>query len=192
MTELMEWWERLSARAEKQIKALVSALVAGDMDRDEFLMQSSLRIYAANSAAARLSNQLPPIDEVKRLQKSFSTILATSANRADELEMRTARLARSEPLSAGHAAYQTSLAEQGVTGWRRQPQPDGACELCLSLAGEIHPMSDKWWDHPGCRCLMIPAEFAVVPPRTPPKSDATGNKVTRVRRFSSGLSIERD
>lgn len=207
--DLTAAWAILAARAEQDVARLTDAYSAGRVSRATFIGTAAARILIANQAAISYSDVavaawrmlttglptgalglLPPPDEAERLIRAMSTV-AVHGQAIEQMQMRAARVARSEPFEAGRRALQDALQQRDVKQWRRVVQAD-ACEICSALIGEIHEIETPLRDHQGCRCVLAP----VVPITWPERQRAAQHQLRRTWdvpggqiRLSSGVRI---
>ena len=209
MSEVTAAWLALAAQAEAQVATVAAAYEAGLTAKTRFIETAAASVYTANLAATAYADTavaawqlatvglpattlglLPPREEQERLVRAFATI-TVHAQAMSTLD-RSRRVARSEPLTRWHRAYQDALRARGVEHWRRVVRPN-ACEDCAPLAGEVQPMDRDFSDHPGCRCTLAPAPAETWADRVRANQlqlRRTWNTDRGQVRFSSGLRFQ--
>ncbi len=166
----------LSRECERQVLAVYALYAEGTITAQEAETLIATIIAAHNSQATALADVslaatimlglgrevpaaglLPPADDVARLQKSASTVLAV-ARGSQVPEAIVGRLGRSEPLQTASLAYAEGMkTSKYVTGWVRRVSA-GSCQLCewWSRDGRVWPKDHPFQSHKGCTCTPQP------------------------------------
>lgn len=163
--------EHLAGDTQRKVAAVYAALQDGQVSRREAEQLIAAIINHANASSVALAEAgiiwqvqevaaipvpalgVAPLDDHSKLVTAARTVLAASAVDDDPL-MRLQRLARSEPLHAGHrAASEVMSRHKAVEGWTRQMEA-GACQLCRWWwrDGRVWPAAHPFQSHQGCNC----------------------------------------
>src|SRR5690625_2876748 len=163
--------EHLAADTQRKVAAVYAAFQDGQVGRREAEQLIAAIVNHANASSVALAEAgiiwqvqevaaapvpalgIAPVDDHSRLVDAARAVLATSAVDDDPL-MRLQRLARSEPLHAGHQAASAAMSShKAVEGWTRQMEAD-ACQLCRWWwrEGRVWPAAHPFQSHQGCNC----------------------------------------
>jgi hypothetical protein len=168
--------ERLVSTTQRRVAAVWAAFDAGQITGAEAQQLIAAIVNHSNASAVGMADRFiadqieaaagvpvpalghPPADDLDRLHDAVATVLkaapAWQPGDTDSPSMRLHRLARSEPLHAGHRSAETAMrSHDAVKGWRRSMDGD-ACQLCQwwSRDGRIWPDAHPFQSHQGCNC----------------------------------------
>jgi hypothetical protein len=168
--------ERLVSSTQRRVAAVWAAFQAGKVTQAEARKLIAAIIDHANGTAVGAADRFiadqiehaagvpvparghRPKDDISRLHKAVGTVLteaaAWEAGDTDSPLMRLHRLARSEPLHAGHESASAAMrSHDQVRGWVRQMDAN-ACELCQwwYRDGRTWPDDHPFQSHQGCGC----------------------------------------
>lgn len=168
---------RLSTATEEKVLALHERYVAGEITADELEELVAAVVATGNARAVSLADLslaatltlalrrpvpvvgiVPDRTERARLRRAARTILRAEGLPDTAENMRLARLARVEPLTAASRAYSEGIAKSDhVEGWRRGLS-GSACQLCTwwSRDGQVWPANHRMPTHKGCTCTQQP------------------------------------
>lgn len=165
LLELFDHLQRTEATRAEVERSLSMLLVAQNINAGAFgeaLARNQLTVWDLAEQASRVpATELAAHLDRPRLQRAVSTVLdrmepgevvAVTAGAGAALH----RLARSEALDTGQAAFRVVMTgADGVGGWTRDVEPD-ACDLCIYwyASGREWTKHRPMPRHTGCSCAQ--------------------------------------
>lgn len=142
---------------------LPKAVIAG-ATRAVLLADLAMMAWVATRTGrpAATAGLVLPVETEDAITAGVETIVSDfeESDNADELLMRSERLANAAPLSAGQDAYQAAAEAHGIEAWIRRLTGRSSRALCRSWAdGRARPMTVRMVRHPGCDCVAEPVEI---------------------------------